>query len=92
MSSTPGDDKASASHVDNISPRVDSDPVVSHQHGDEEIVEVLQHTGEEVGMTWRTIAAAIVSPFHSFSCFFFFKKKNKTILSAKDTQMLTCDF
>jgi hypothetical protein len=62
--------KPTVQHIDAIS-SVES----SEQHGqvhqvkdaNEEIVEHLQNTGEEVGMTWRSIMAAIVnspSPDH----------------------------
>lgn len=60
-------DKASASHVDAIETANSSDHNVHLKHvnsANEEIVQHLQTTGEEVGMTWRSFMAAAVC-----SCF-----------------------
>ena len=57
-------DKASASHVDAIETANGSDQGTEIRHvnsANEEIVQHLQTTGEEVGMTWRSFMAAAVS-------------------------------
>lgn len=45
-------------NVDNNAERID---IHSSIDANEQIVQHLQHTGQEVGMTWRTVMAAIVS-------------------------------
>ncbi|KAH7115271.1 fungal trichothecene efflux pump [Dendryphion nanum] len=56
-------EKPETSHVDAIESSTDSEqnvPVSHHKNdANEEIVQHLQNTGEEVGMTWRTIMAAV---------------------------------
>ncbi|KAF2727247.1 MFS general substrate transporter [Polyplosphaeria fusca] len=55
-------DKSTATHIDAIKSANNSDsnvPVHHSNSANEEIVEHLQTTGEEVGMTWRTIMAAV---------------------------------
>ena len=57
-------EKPNTSHVDAIESATDSEqnvPVGHKNDANEEIVQHLQNTGEEVGMTWRTYMAAIVS-------------------------------
>jgi hypothetical protein len=58
------DDKVGVSHADFIEPV--NDHVVgtrddNGESGSDDIVVALQHTGEEVGMTWRSFMAAMVS-------------------------------
>lgn len=56
-------DKSTTQHIDTIEPVDDSDhgaPLKHVNSANEEIVQHLQTTGEEVGMTWRTIMAAAV--------------------------------
>jgi hypothetical protein len=53
-------DKAAVSHVDVIQPAPIGENVLT---GDERIIYQLEITGEEVGMTWRTVmAAAVLTP------------------------------
>lgn len=65
---TEGEDKIGVTHADFIEPAAHhSDGPDTHQDGQDgsgsdDIVEALQHTGEEVGMTWRSFMAAAVSP------------------------------
>lgn len=60
-------DKATTQHVDAIESANASDnseqgvPIHPVNSANEEIVQHLQTTGEEVGMTFRTIMAAVVS-------------------------------
>jgi len=56
-------DKASIAHVDAIENAKTSEPdgIKRTNSANEEIVQHLQTTGEEVGMTWRSIMAASVS-------------------------------
>ncbi|PSN64768.1 MFS general substrate transporter [Corynespora cassiicola Philippines] len=52
--------KASTTHIDDIGSGNSSDNGVQVKlDANEEIVQHLQNTGEEVGMTWRTIMAAV---------------------------------
>ncbi|KAF2195147.1 MFS general substrate transporter [Zopfia rhizophila CBS 207.26] len=54
-------DKAAAAHVDTIKPSSGGNSVKFGHHemrANEEIIQHLQTTGEEVGMTWRTTFAA----------------------------------
>ena len=56
-------DKATATHVDAIESANNSNHDVQLQKvnsANEEIIQHLQTTGEEVGMTFRTIMAAVV--------------------------------
>lgn len=56
-------DKTSASHIDAIETANSSDrnvPLAHVNSANEEIVQHLQTTGEEVGMTWRSFMAAAV--------------------------------
>ncbi|KAF7554378.1 hypothetical protein G7Z17_g2973 [Cylindrodendrum hubeiense] len=59
-----GEDKIGVTHADFIEPVNKNDGIdTAHQDGQEssdpdDIVEALQHTGEEVGMTWRSFMAA----------------------------------
>lgn len=57
-------EKPGAEHIDAVESVPSSDLSVQGKYvkdANEEIVEHLQTTGEEVGMTWRSIMAAIVS-------------------------------
>lgn len=57
-------EKNTAQHIDAIESANNSEQGVQLKHVDsanEEIVQHLQTTGEEVGMTWRTTMAAVVS-------------------------------
>jgi hypothetical protein len=56
-------EKSTTEHVDAIGSADTSEHGVEVKHMDanEEIVQHLQTTGEDVGMTWRTIMAAVVS-------------------------------
>ena len=59
-------DKSTAQHIDAIESVDNSDHNVPLKHvnsANEEIVQHLQTTGEEVGMTWRTFMAAAVRSF-----------------------------
>jgi hypothetical protein len=61
---TMSNEKAQTEHVDAIESAESSDrnvPLHPVNSANEEIVQHLQTTGEEVGMTFRTIMAAIVS-------------------------------
>lgn len=55
--------KAEIAHVDAIdnAPSSDNSTHLDHLSANEEIIQHLQTTGEEVGMTWRTIMAATVN-------------------------------
>lgn len=63
-----GEDKIGVTHADFIEPSTHhNDSPGTHQDGQDgsgsdDIVAALQHTGEEVGMTWRSFMAAAVSP------------------------------
>ncbi|KAF2008477.1 MFS general substrate transporter [Aaosphaeria arxii CBS 175.79] len=55
-------DKSTTEHIDAIESANNSEQNVPIKHvnsANEEIVQHLQNTGEEVGMTWRTIMAAV---------------------------------
>jgi hypothetical protein len=57
-------DKATTTHIDAIESTdtsANNVPIRHTHNANEEIIEHLQTTGEEVGMTWRTIMAAVVS-------------------------------
>lgn len=57
-------DKSTTQHVDTIESVNNSDHNVTLKHvnsANEEIVQHLRTTGEEIGMTWRTFMAAVVS-------------------------------
>lgn len=57
-------DKSTTQQIDAIESVESSEHGVAVHHvnsANEEIVQHLQTTGEEVGMTWRTIMAAVVS-------------------------------
>jgi hypothetical protein len=53
-------DKVEALQVDAVEQAPPDD--VPPQNADEAIIRDLQNQGEEIGMTWRTIMAAIVRP------------------------------
>jgi hypothetical protein len=66
----PLDDKTQSQHVDAIGTTRSASPSVQNEYVDtkgsagdgDEIVQNLAQAGEEVGMTWRSILAAAVSP------------------------------
>ena len=53
-------DKLTMTQADNIQPVSGDDSSGSLRTGDEKIIEQLEHTGAEIGMTWRSIGAATV--------------------------------
>jgi hypothetical protein len=55
------DTKAALSHSDHIQSISPEHSSLSSKTGDERIIDELEHHGEEIGMTWRTIGAASVS-------------------------------
>jgi ribosomal protein S16 len=64
MTAMDANEKSTAQHIDTIGSSQPSEQGVQVRHvndANEEIVQHLQTTGEEVGMTWRSIMAAIVS-------------------------------
>lgn len=60
-------EKVDVSHADVIEPVNEAKPshgtILNDSDGLDVIVTALQHTGEEVGMTWRSFMAAMVSTF-----------------------------
>lgn len=63
MTAMDANEKPTADHIDSVGSLPSSDQNVKVHNikdANEEIVEHLQTTGEEVGMTWRSIMAAIV--------------------------------
>lgn len=63
-------DKNTVSHLDaieNAPPPENGIQTSSPTNANEEIIQHLQTTGEEVGMTWRTTMAAIVGSQHKSS-------------------------
>jgi hypothetical protein len=66
-------DKSTTSHVDTIENATPSDgsgrevPIVNPHNANEEIIVHLQNTGEDVGMTFRSIMAAVVCIGNLFS-------------------------
>jgi hypothetical protein len=55
------DTKAALTHADNIQPASPDHSSLSSKTGDEKIIDELEHHGEEIGLTWRSIGAASVS-------------------------------
>jgi hypothetical protein len=56
--------KDTVSHIDAIESANNSDhdvPLKHYNSANEEIVAHIQNSGDEVGMTWRSIMAAVVS-------------------------------
>ncbi|KAH6884170.1 hypothetical protein B0T10DRAFT_531385 [Thelonectria olida] len=66
-------DKAGVSHADFIEPVKDRNVGMSDENADsgsDDIVAALQHTGEEVGMTWRSFMAAMTMASSYNACLF----------------------
>jgi len=55
------DDKAAASHVDNVEQVSNESSTHSPVDSNEQIIHELETHGEEIGLTWRSILAAAVS-------------------------------